>query len=147
MAGKRFGFLVAVHGFLRRGDKVLLLKRANTGYMDGKWSVPAGHVDGGEKVTEAMRQELVEEVGVEVGGVGRPVHVMHRIKKGEKEERIDFFFEFRSWRGEVVNVEPEKCGALEWFEIGELPDEIVEYVAYALEKVVEGEVYSEFDEE
>jgi 8-oxo-dGTP diphosphatase len=45
---QRFQTPVAVHLFLLRGDQVLLLQRQNTGYKDGNWSVPAGHLDGGE---------------------------------------------------------------------------------------------------
>ena len=35
----------AVHLFLIREKSVLLARRFNTGYCDGNWSVPAGHVE------------------------------------------------------------------------------------------------------
>ena len=46
-------FPVAVHVFLLRDGAVLLLRRCNTGFEDGKLSVPAGHVEPGESVTQA----------------------------------------------------------------------------------------------
>ena len=47
----RFTCPIAVHIFLLQEQKVLLLRRYNTGYEDGNYSVPAGHLDGNEPVT------------------------------------------------------------------------------------------------
>ena len=47
---------VAVHLLLVKDDRVLLLKRYNTGYEDGNYSVVAGHIDGGEDLKTAMIQ-------------------------------------------------------------------------------------------
>ena len=47
-------------------DKVLLLKRYNTGYEDGKYSLPGGHVEKGEEVTKAAIREAKEEIGIEI---------------------------------------------------------------------------------
>jgi 8-oxo-dGTP diphosphatase len=85
----RSRFPVAVHLFFFRDDRVLLLRRFNTGWEDGKYSVPAGHVDVGESVTEATIREAREEVGITLKPEDiEVIHVMHR--KAE-EERIDFF--------------------------------------------------------
>jgi 8-oxo-dGTP pyrophosphatase MutT (NUDIX family) len=45
---------VGLHVFLvdREAGKVLLLKRANTGRYDGRWSVPAGRLDVGESFSQ-----------------------------------------------------------------------------------------------
>ncbi|GGV02513.1 hypothetical protein GCM10010211_82330 [Streptomyces albospinus] len=43
-----------------------------------------------------------------------------------------FFFEATEWDGEPVNKEPEKCLALEWFTVHDLPDDIIEYPAAGL---------------
>ena len=57
-------FPVAVHIFLLRENHVLLLRRAHTGYEDGNYSVVAGHLDGGERVTRAAIREAHEGVGI-----------------------------------------------------------------------------------
>jgi len=53
-----FSVVPAAYVVLRRGDEVLMLLRANTGYMDGFWAVPAGHVEKGESVVEAAVREV-----------------------------------------------------------------------------------------
>ena len=57
-------FPVAVHIFLLRENHVRLLRRAHTGYEDGNYSVVAGHLDGGESVTQAAIREAHEEVAL-----------------------------------------------------------------------------------
>ena len=57
---------VAVYLLLLREGQVLLLRRHNTGYEDGKYSVIAGHVDPGERITQALIREAAEEAGIQL---------------------------------------------------------------------------------
>jgi 8-oxo-dGTP diphosphatase len=130
MTVQRTTFPVTVHLFLIRDGQVLLLRRFNTGYRDGSYSVPAGHLDGGESVITAMIREAREEVGILVEPRDlRVVGVMHR---REGDERIDFFLAATRWQGEIVNAEPEKCDEVAWFPLDRLPGNVVPYVAKAL---------------
>lgn len=137
-------FYVAVHAFVINDGKVLLLKRQNTGYKDGYFSVPAGHVDGKETIAFAVKRELFEESGIKVTGNILPSHVMHRIQKNE--ERIDYFYLFTSWHGHVVNKEPHKCAELSWFKTNQLPKNMIPYVRKALVYVLKGQLFSEFND-
>ncbi|MCL2702648.1 MAG: NUDIX domain-containing protein [Defluviitaleaceae bacterium] len=122
---------VAVHLFLLKENKILLLKRFNTGYEDGNYSVPAGHLDGGEDVFTAMTREAKEESGIDILLENLEiVQVMHR--KKETEERIDYFFSCDKWSGCVKNTEPEKCDELIWADIDSLPVNTVDYVFAAI---------------
>jgi 8-oxo-dGTP pyrophosphatase MutT (NUDIX family) len=49
-----------------REDHVLLIRRCNTGWHDGEWSLVAGHVDTGESPLMAALREAEEEVGLKL---------------------------------------------------------------------------------
>lgn len=51
---------------LFRGDKLLILQRANNGMFSDKWCIPGGHVDPGEDFLTAAQRELFEETGVDI---------------------------------------------------------------------------------
>ncbi|MBO0782932.1 MAG: NUDIX domain-containing protein [Ktedonobacteraceae bacterium] len=127
---------VAVHLFLLRDQRVLLLRRQNTGYEDGNYSVVAGHLDGGEEVKAAMIREAYEEAGIEIAAHNlRVVGVMHRRAENE---RIDFFLAASEWTGDIVNCEPHKCSELAWYGLDALPENVIPYVRRALENYRRG---------
>ncbi|GAB3952865.1 NUDIX hydrolase [Kribbella albertanoniae] len=131
----RFRVVPAAYVVLRRGDEVLMMLRANTGYMDGYWAVPAGHVEAGESVLEAAVREVREEVGVEIDPADLvPVTAMHRTGgNGEPiDERVDFFFTTSRWTGEPQLMEPGKADGLEWVALDKLPEPTVPHEARVL---------------
>jgi len=138
----RSRFPVTVHLLFFRGDQILIARRQNTGYRDGEYSVPAGHLDGGETVIAAGIREAREEVGLELGASELEfVGVMHRL---EDDERVDFFLRVRTWSGEPVNTEPEKCDDLRWVNITSLPQNMVPYVRRAIGNHLNGRLFDEF---
>lgn len=135
-------FPVTVHLFFIREDQILLARRFNTGYRDGEYSVPAGHLDGDETVIAAGIREAKEEIGVTINaGDMQFSSVMHRI---EGDERVDFFVHVRKWSGEIVNAEPDKCDDLRWVNPGELPGNIIPYVRRAIENHLNNVTFEEF---
>ena len=139
---ERFKLIPAAHLFLIKDNKILLLRRANTGYEDGNYSVPAGHLDGNETVTQAMAREAFEEAGVIINPKDFTVmHVMHR---QSKEERIDFFLTTSEWKGEPEIKETDKCDDLSWFTLDSLPENVIPYVRFAIENYKNNVLYSEF---
>lgn len=123
-------FPVSVHLFFKRDDAVLLLRRRGTGFCDGMYGVPAGHVTQAETITQAAAREAAEEVGLLVEPSAlRVVGAMHR---RSTEARIDFFLEAEAWSGEPRNLEPYKCDAVAWFRLPRLPRNTIPYVRRAL---------------
>lgn len=144
MSGEKFKLLPASHLLLFQQEKILLLRRFNTGYEDGNYSVVAGHLDGNESCTQAMVREAQEEAGIELRLEDlQVVHVMNR-RKSDGEERIDFFIIAKSWKGEPRIMEPHKCDDLSWFSLDSLPDNIVLYIKYAIECIKQSIFYSEY---
>ena len=132
----RAKFPTTVHLLFFRDDEILLLRRFNTGYRDGEYSVPAGHLDGGETVLAAAAREAGEEVGVQIDTDDIIFSsVMHR---NEGEERIDFFVHVKKWSGDPFNAEPDKCDELRWAQTGLLPENIIPYVRRAIENHRDG---------
>jgi 8-oxo-dGTP diphosphatase len=142
---ERFTITPAVHVLLLHEGRVLLARRANTGYEDGRWSVPAGHVDGGETIREAAVREAAEELGVDLDLADvQFAHVMHRRKPdAEQEERIDFFLRCERWDGEVRRAEPDKCSELRWCDPNDLPDDTIAYVRAGIGHALAERPYAE----
>jgi 8-oxo-dGTP diphosphatase len=139
----RFELPVAVHTFLLRSDSVLLLRRRNTGFEDGKYGLVGGHVEGGESITRAAIRECREEVGIEVDPTDlTAVGVTHY--NSPVGEGIDFFLSATRWRGEPRNVEPDFCDDLRWCQLDALPENTIPFVRRAAEHHLTAGVW--FDE-
>lgn len=122
----RFTMRVAVYVILIRDGQTLLLRRHNTGYEDGNYSLIVGHLDGNEEVAEAGVREAREEAGIELDrSFLRIAGVMHRMSDAEY---IDVFVMADRWTDEIRNLEPEKCDDLSWFPLDDLPDNTIPYV-------------------
>jgi 8-oxo-dGTP pyrophosphatase MutT (NUDIX family) len=138
----RAKFPVTVHLFFFRANQILLIRRFNTGFADGQYSVPAGHLDGGETVIAAARREAQEEVAVQIEA--EDIHyssVMHRL---DGDERVDFFVNVYKWEGEPINAEPNKCDDIRWVDVDDLPIDTIPYIRRALHNHRTGIQFDEF---
>ena len=134
--------IISVYILFVREEEILLLRRRNTGYEDGNYSLVAGHVEDGESVTCAALREAGEEAGVSIEPSDLVLKTtMHR---RQTDERVDFFFEPKHWQGESVNTEPDKCDDLQWFPLNALPENTIPYIRQAIECYQKGIFYSEF---
>ena len=142
MKKQRATFPTTVHLFFFREDQVLLIRRFNTGFRDGEYSLPAGHLDGNETVMAAAAREAQEEVGVRVDAKSLIFSsVMHRL---DGEERVDFFTCIPTWNSEPFNNEPDKCDDLRWAAINALPENTIPYIRRAIQNHLEGISFDEF---
>jgi 8-oxo-dGTP diphosphatase len=129
----RFQVVPAAYVLLRRSadgvGQLLLQLREGTGYMDGHWAAAAaGHVEAHESVLEAAVREAAEELGIGIRPDDLvPLCAMHRTvaPHGPIDERVDFFFECRSWSGQPRLQESDKSVGLRWFDLDALPEPVV----------------------
>jgi 8-oxo-dGTP diphosphatase len=136
---RRARAIVDVHIILRHQGRVLLGRRAGTGFADGFWHLPAGHVEEDEPLPEAAAREAKEELSIHVAvDALELVHVM------QQPGRVAAFFVGLRWRGSVENNEPHKCAELAWFDRSELPADVTPYCRAALDAIEAGLPFSTF---
>lgn len=145
MPTDRFKLSAAVYLLLIKDEKILLLRRFNTGWSDGQYSLPAGHIDGDEPLTLAMCREAKEEAGITLKPEDMTfAHAMHRKDRtSDKKEYVDFFFTAKEWEGEPYNAEPQKCDDARWFPLDDLPGNLLPYVRQVIDDHNSGVSFSE----
>lgn len=147
----RFKNITSVHLYVKWNGTLLLGRRCNTGYEDGKYSLPSGHLEDNESILDCAIREAKEELNIKIHkGDCSILHVMHR--KAE-DIRVDFFIRTRCWIGDIVNNEPDKCDDLDFFiiknytlpqVIPKLPVNIIPYIKTAIDNIENNVLYSEF---
>ena len=123
--------------------EILLHRRQNTGYEDGKWDIAAsGHVDENEAATLAIVRECKEEVGIDVLAEDLEfAHLSHRFSTSRV--YYDIYFVVKKYSGEPTIMEPDKCSALAWFDIRNLPCDIIDCRRIDIANYLSGVFYSE----
>lgn len=123
-----------VHLILRRGNRVLLSRRAGDTYASGLLHMPSGHLGGDfEDVVTRLIRAAEEELGILI----RPENVrfalvmQHRSPGGEN--LSVWFFEVTQWFGHPRIAEPDRCSQLGWFPLNEPPADMVAYCRAGLE--------------
>ena len=125
--------------------QVLLLQRSNTGYMDGMWDFAgSGHVDENETAMQAVVRECNEEVGIVVNVEDiRFAHLSHRVGLNGNLTYYDIYFIVNKFKNEPYIAEPEKCSGLQWFDIDNLPCDMIKSRKRALTSYFESNFYTE----
>jgi len=145
MANHFFPVRVAVLAIIEAEDKLLLLRRYNTGWRDGLFTLVGGHADGNESLRTAMARELEEEIGIKVSDEDLDfVHLLHISPKVAGDEFFYNIFKVKKYQGTPSICEPNKADALEWFLFDKLPENIIPLMKVTLTKIYQGEIYSEY---
>ncbi len=116
---------------IRKGEKILLVKRATKPYV-GFWTIPGGHVEHGETIEEAAIREAREEVGeIKLGKLItvwiHDVDIMHR-------HRAHFFF------AELLSDVKlnEEASEYRWLSIEEMKGlELTDYTLFIINHLIE----------
>lgn len=106
--------LLVVAALIQEGDRVLLDLR-HQGPLAGHWEFPGGKVEPGETEKQALRRELIEELGVEAS-VGDEVA---RSTDVSRDVEITLVLYEAVLRGQPRAVDVEM---IRWFSLNELDD-------------------------
>jgi 8-oxo-dGTP diphosphatase len=105
---------VAGKAIVRKDGRILLLQRSlRSGFDPGLWELPGGKINHGENLVEAVRREVLEEVGLVIE-VGRPFKTWHFIKEPFWVTGVTFLCDYIS--GEV-RLSPEHAAHV-WIDAG-----------------------------
>ena len=125
--------------FLVRDGKVLLgLKK--TGFGKGNWLGIGGKVEVGETIEQAMKREVLEEIGVRVIDAYQTVILNFYfpfVNEPEKWNQQGHVFLARDWKGEPSESEEIRP---QWFYLNEIPfEQMWDDAGYWLKRVLSRE--------
>ncbi len=144
---EHFKSLSAIFPLIMKNEEactqILLHRRQNTGYQDGKWDIAgSGHVDKDETAQAAVIRECREEIGINVKMEDLTfVHLSHRLSKDRT--YYDIYFIVNTYSGMPSIMEPDKCSELKWFAIDNLPCDIIECRRQDIQNFLDRKPYSE----
>ena len=85
--------------------RVLITERLCDGPFDGLWEFPGGKIATGETARDALRRELLEELGIHIG-VSRPFMDL-RHEYPDRTVELEFFI-VDAWHGEPRGLEGQR---------------------------------------
>lgn len=144
---ERYQSKVAVFLILTRekngNTEILLQQRCNTGYMDGKYDTAcSGHLEQGESLSMAVSREAKEEIDLDIDEKNlKLISIIHPYQ----EDYINVFFTTDKYEGTPKIMEPNKCNDLKWFNINELPENVISRIRNAVENIKKGIIYDDGD--
>ena len=104
------------------GTKTLLVRRYKAAKSGGgQWERPGGKIEYGEKATDAVCRETLEEVGVEIDIVKFLGYTDHRARDFHW---ISLGFLAKIRKGTPRIMEPDKQDEIGWFNLDDLPENI-----------------------
>lgn len=140
----RFKTACAVALILEQDNKILCIHRGKVKINPHCWSIVAGHVDEGESALQALVREAEEEIGIIINPADLTlVHTSHAYQPAYG-EILSLYFSCTRWKGTIVNKEPHKHVELKWFAKSELPQPMIEHVAYSIRQLFADHAFSEW---
>jgi ADP-ribose pyrophosphatase YjhB (NUDIX family) len=148
--------IVDVHLLLMREGRVLLGRRANTGYGDGAYEPPSSRLAERETIVEAAIRVAAAQPGIALGPSHVSLaHVMHDVSGAG---RIAFFLTADGWDGEpgggtdcrgtdghgTDRHSAASYSDFDWFDINDLPANMIDRARVAVRNYAAGVGFSTY---
>ncbi len=115
-------------------NQVLLGKR-KSGYNSGTYGLPGGRVDGDERMVDGAVRELQEETGL----VAKEIKYVGVVKEWQQTKNfIHFIYVCKAWDGQPETMEPGKCDGWGWYDLDDLPENVLKGHKLAVELYLGG---------
>lgn len=96
-----------VVGIIVEGNKFLVERRRKDKKIDpGIICLPAGHVNSGEKLEDALKREMMEELGIQVKEMIFVCKNFYVASNGEKQHA--YCYKITDYEGELQSIEAEE---------------------------------------
>jgi 8-oxo-dGTP diphosphatase len=115
---------VGVGVLIFNNEGQLLLGKRQGAHGEGMWSAPGGHLEFGETFESCALREVFEETGVKISD---PIYlgITNDVFREEGKHYVSIFMKaFFPEEQQVINKEPHKCSAWQWFSIKNLPENL-----------------------
>ncbi|MDF5707083.1 MAG: NUDIX domain-containing protein [Nostoc sp. S4] len=107
--------------FNNKGEVFLAQRGEKARNERGFWEFPGGEVTFGEKLTNAIHREFLEEYGIEIE-VLELLSVADHLLNQENQHWVSVTFIARHISGNSKILESEKCSDIGWFLLSSLPE-------------------------
>lgn len=139
---QRATFPIVVHTLLVQSGRWFLLRRANTGYLDGAYTLPGGHVQHGEGVIAAALRECHEEAGVVIAPVDLELIAAMPYQTADH-QGVDFIARTARWTGTPGIAEPQNFDDCCWADPDALPAPLAPFIPALLDMQTHGTWFKE----
>lgn len=122
MKSERYKIIPAIFVVLiNKKNQVLLHRRCGTGYMDGYYDFPSGHLEEGESLLEGAMRELKEETDIAINAEDLILLHINQNYSDPQKPYINFMFLGQRWSGTPRICENTKCDHIDFFDQTQLP--------------------------
>lgn len=107
--------------FNEKGEVFLSQRGEKAKNERGTWEFPGGSVEFGEKLVDTVKREFMEEYSIEIE-IQQLLSVDDHILPDEAQHWVSPTYIATIKNGRATIKEPEKCSAIGWFKLDNLPE-------------------------
>lgn len=142
--------IIVPHLILKKNDQILLTRRTSSQRLwAGHWHCVTSSIEENESPRLAIIREAYEEIGIIIEKLELATTIFlvekDHLNLSNKFYGLELFFTSNLGADQnPVNMEPHKQDALDWFDVGQLPEPMIPVVAFGIKSYLDKQNYAEF---